>query len=270
MPKLGFDCLAPYKYAAWEQFEADLATLAGLGYNGVEIGVGDPARLDVPRLADSLARHGLALCGVLTGASYFDDHLCLTSPDPALRARAVQRLKAHVDWSAPLGATVIVGQMQGMYSDEPDRARANARLIEAMHQVARHAETRGGRLVLEAVNRHEVGHNYTAAEVLEVVEAVNSPAFLAMLDTYHINIEECSLDEPVRLLGRRMGYLHVVENHRGRIGSGHLDLALILRTTLEIGYQGYWVFADFYGSPDMATRAGAAMDYVHRNRLLPR
>jgi sugar phosphate isomerase/epimerase len=67
-----------------------------------------------------------------------------------------------------------------------------------------------------------------------------------------------------------MGYLHVVENHRGRIGSGHLDLALILRTTLEIGYQGYWVFADFYGSPEMAMRAGAAIDYVRRNRLLPR
>jgi sugar phosphate isomerase/epimerase len=270
MPRLGFDCAAPYKYAAWEQFDADLATLAHLGYDGVEIAVGDPARLDVPRLRDSLEKHRLALSGVLTGASYFEDGLCLTTPDRAVRSRAAARLEAHVDWSASLGATIIVGQMQGMKSDEPDRGAANARLVEAMRRVATHAEEVGGRLVLEAVNRHEVGHNYTAAEVLEVVQAVDSPAFNAMLDTYHINIEECSLDNPVRLLGGRLGYLHVVENHRGQIGSGHLDLALILRTTLEIGYQGYWVLADFYGSQDIAARAGAAMDYLRRNGLSQR
>jgi len=268
MPGLGFDSPAPYKYATPAAFETALATLARLGFDGVEIGVGDPARLDLPQLTQALARTGLALCGVLTGASYFEEGLCLTSPDAAVRARAVARLKAHVEWTAPLGATVVVGQMQGMRTDEPDRETANARLVEAMRQVASHAEAHGGHLVLEAVNRHEVGHNYTAAEVLEVVEAVNSTTFDAMLDTYHINIEECALDAPVRLLGRRLGYLHAVENHRGQIGSGHLDLALILCTTLEIGYAGYWVFADFYGSADIAVRAGAAMDYVRRHSLL--
>jgi D-psicose/D-tagatose/L-ribulose 3-epimerase len=268
MPKLGFDSPAPDTYASPAEFEAALTTLARLGFDGVEIGVADPARLDLRQLRESLTRSGMALCGVLTGASYFAEGLCLISPDAAVRARAVERLKAHLDWTAPLGATVVVGQMQGMRSDEPDRQRANERLIAAMRQVAAHAEACGGHVVLEAVNRHEVAHNYTAAEVLEVVEAVNSPAFNAMLDTYHINIEECSLDGPVRLVGSRLGYVHVVENHRGRIGSGHLDLALILRTTLEIGYAGYWVCGDFYGPGDIGERAGAAIAYLRRHDLL--
>lgn len=268
MPKLAFDSPAPYTYASPAGFDATLSTLAQLGFHAVEIGVADPARLDLPRLRESLARTGVALAGVLTGASYFEDGLCLISPDDAVRTRAVARLEAHVDWTAPFNATVVVGQMQGMRSDEPDRRRANERLIAAMRQVAAHAEACGGHVVLEAVNRHEVAHNYTAAEVLEVVEAVDSPAFDAMLDTYHINIEECSLDAPVRLVGRRLGYLHVVENHRGRIGSGHLDLALILRTTLEIGYAGYWAFGDFYGQGDIGVRAGAAIDYLRRHNIL--
>lgn len=270
MPKLGFDCRAPDAYPSWEAFEADLAELARMGFDAVEIGVGDPAHLDVLRLETALARHGLALCGVLTGASYLKDGLCLTSRDPKIRSQAVDRLKAHIDWTAPLGATVVVGQMQGMRSDEPNRSAANARLIDAMRQLAEYAEARGGQLVLEAVNRHEVAYNHTAAEVLEIVEAVNSPAFNVMLDTYHINIEETSLDGPLRLVGRRLGYLHVVENHRGLIGTGHLDLALILRTTLEIGYQGYWVFADFYGPPSLAVRAGAVIHFLSRTGLLPR
>jgi sugar phosphate isomerase/epimerase len=268
MPRLAFDSPAPYAYASLEEFEAALTTLARLGFDGVEIGVADPARLDLSRLRASLTTAGLALAGVLTGASYFEEGLCLITPDDAVRARAVARLKAHIDWTAPFSATVVLGQMQGMRNDEPDRRYANERLVAAMREVAAHAEARGGHVVLEAVNRHEVAHNYTAAEVLAVVEAVNSPAFDAMLDTYHINIEECSLDEPVRLAGRRLGYLHVVENHRGRIGTGHLDLARILRTTLEIGYTGYWVFGDFYGPGDIGVRAGAAIEYLRRHNIL--
>jgi D-psicose/D-tagatose/L-ribulose 3-epimerase len=261
MPKIGFDCLPPYKYPAWESFEADLAELARLGYDGVELSVSDPARLDIPRLQRSLHRYGLALCGILTGDSYDEEGLCLNSPDPAMRARAIDRLKAHVDWIATFGAVIVVGRLQGLKSDEPDRATANARLVEGMRQVTRHAEAREVRLVLEAVNRFEVNHNYTAAEVLEVVEAVDSPAFEVMLDTFHINIEEASLDAPVRLAGSRLGYMHVAENHRGLVGTGHLDLERILRATLEIGYHGYWTFVDF-SSASLPVRAAAAMNFV--------
>lgn len=263
MPKIGFDCLPPYKYASWDSFDADLAELARLGYDGVELSVSDPARLDIPRLHKSLDKHGLSLCGVLTGDSYDEEHLCLTSPDADVRTRALQRLKAHLDWTAPLGAVIVVGRMQGLKSDEPDRATANARLVEGIRQVAQYAEARGGRLVLEAVNRYEVSHNYTAAEALEVVEAVDSPAFGVMLDTFHINIEENSLDAPVRLAGSRLGYMHVADNHRGLVGTGHLNLELILRTTVEVGYQGYWAFVDF-SSASLPVRAAAAMDFVRR------
>lgn len=262
-PKVGFDCLPPYKYPSWEGFEADLAELARLGYDGVELSVSDPARLDIPRLQRSLDRHGLALCGILTGDSYDEERLCLVSPDAAVRSHAVEHLKAHVNWVGPFEAVIVVGRMQGLKSDEPDRATANARLIEGIRQVASYAETKGVRLVLEAVNRFEVNHNYTAAEVLEVVEAVDSPAFGVMLDTFHINIEEDSLDGPVRLAGSRLGYMHVAENHRGLVGTSHLDLELILRTTIEVGYQGYWAFVDF-SSASLPTRAAAAMSFVRR------
>ena len=72
-----------------------------------------------------------------------------------------------------------------------------------------------------------MNHNHTAAEVLEVIEEVNSPALNVILDTFHINIEESSLDGPVYLVNRRLGYVHVAENHRGLVGTGHLDLARV-------------------------------------------
>ena len=265
-PKIGFMFKSLDEYPSWELFERDLAVLAELGYDGIEIGMADPAGLDVDRLAQALSAHGLRLCSISTGASYFEDGLCLTSADASVRARAVERLEAHVDWVAPFGARIVVGQMQGFQSDEPDRDTANARTVACLRQVARHAEEQGVLLVLEPVNRHEVGHNHTAAEVLEVVDQIGSPALTIMLDTYHINIEESSLDGPVRLVGNRLGHLHVFENHRGLFGTGHVDLGVILRTTIEVGYQGYWVFGDFSGN-SLPVRAAAVMDFLKRAKI---
>jgi sugar phosphate isomerase/epimerase len=268
VPKIGFMLDAPYNYPSWDAFDDHLGELAMLGYHGVELGMGDPARLDTERLERSLAGHGQALASIATGASYFEEGLCLTSPDVAVRARAVDRLKAHTDLAARFGAAIVIGQMQGFKSDEKDRDTANARTVACLKQVAEYSAARSVMLVLEPVNRFEVGHNHTAAEVLELVERIDSPALTIMLDTFHINIEESSLDGPIYLAGGRLGHVHIFENHRGLFGTGHVDLGHILRATLEIGYQGFWVFGDF-SSNSLQTRAAAAMDFMRRARLIP-
>ncbi len=267
MPKLAYSLLPPYKYASWAGFTADLAELATLGYQGVELSVSDPARLDVSRLSRELVAHGLDLAGIQTGDSYDEEGLCLTVADDGRRARAVDRLKAHVAWMSPLGGTIVIGRMQGLPHDEPHRGPANKRLVAGLREVAACAEPGKARLALEPVDRFEVNHNHTAAEVLEIIEEVNSPALNVILDTFHINIEESSLDGPVYLVNRRLGYVHVAENHRGLVGAGHLDLARILRATLAVGYQGYWTIVDF--SPgSLHLRAATAMNYLQRSGLL--
>jgi 5-keto-L-gluconate epimerase len=267
MTEIGLMIGAPHQYSSWEDYERDLALLAGLGFNGIEMGIRDPRELDVARLDKSLAVYGLKLLSWTTGSSYFEDHLCLTVPDAVVRARAVDRLKAHADLSAHFGAVVVVGQMQGFKSDEPDRDRANERTVECLRQVAAYAESAGGRFALEPVNRFEVGHNYTAAEVLPLVDRIASPAFDIMLDTFHINIEESSLTAPFRLTAGRLRHLHVMDNQRALLGAGHLDLALMLRTSLETGYQGPWVFGSF-GPESLAVRAGAVTGYLARTGLM--
>jgi sugar phosphate isomerase/epimerase len=267
MPKTGFMLPSPAGYPAWQAFEEDLSVLAELGYDGVELALGDPAQLDHARLADALDRHRLQMCSIGTGASYFHDGLCLISPKAAVRRAAVERLKAHVDLAARFGSVLVVGQMQGFKQDEPDRETANARTVACLRDVAAHAATAGVLLVLEPINRFEVGHNHTTAEVLALVDRVGSQTLTIMLDTFHINIEECSLDGPVQLVGDRLGHVHVFENHRGLFGTGHVDLGGILRATLDAGYEGYWVFGDFSAHPTHE-RAAAIMDFLRRSQLL--
>ena len=44
--------------------------------------------------------------------------------------------------------------------------------------------------------------------------------------TYHVNIEEDDLVQPVLDVGDRFGNVHIGESHRGCLGSGHLDFPL--------------------------------------------
>jgi sugar phosphate isomerase/epimerase len=267
MPKLGFMIDVPHQYTSWDTFDADLAELAQMGFHGIELSLSDPGRLDLGRFEEALANRGLELSGVQTGASYFEDGLCLVAADASIRARAVERLKAHVDLAERFGSVIVIGQMQGFKRDEPDRESANGRVAECLREVSAYAEVKDVRLVLEPVNRFEVGHNHTAAEVLEVLDLIGSPALTIMLDTFHINIEESSLAGPVRLSSGRLGHVHVFENHRGLFGTGHMDLGLILRTTLESGYQGYWVFGDFSSNP-LPVRGEAVIDFLRRAGLM--
>jgi D-psicose/D-tagatose/L-ribulose 3-epimerase len=43
----------------------------------------------------------------------------------------------------------------------------------------------------------------------------------------------------VRCAGQRVKHLHVSENDRGLLGSGHVDFSGIVTTLKEIGYNGY-------------------------------
>ena len=43
-----------------------------------------------------------------------------------------------------------------------------------------------------------------------------------------MNIEEDDLVRPVHDVGDRLGYVHIGENHRGYLGSGHLDFSAVL------------------------------------------
>ena len=43
----------------------------------------------------------------------------------------------------------------------------------------------------------------------------------------------------------RFGYIHIGENHRGFLGSGHLDFTGFLHALAEVGYDGPVTFESF-------------------------
>jgi D-psicose/D-tagatose/L-ribulose 3-epimerase len=101
------------------------------------------------------------------------------------------------------------------------------------------------RLGLEICNRYETNVVNTAREALTLADDIGEDNVLIHLDTYHMNIEEDDFVQPVQEVGERLGYVHIGENHRGYLGSGHLDFTSFFHALAGIGYTGPITFESF-------------------------
>ena len=131
------------------------------------------------------------------------------------------------------------------YSKELDKAGDLKRSIAGMQKLANIAAHYGITLNMEVLNRFEGYLLNEASEGLEYVHAVNRPNVKLMLDTFHMNIEEDSFSDAIRLAGKDLGHLHVGEANRKPPRAGRMPWGEIANALHEIGYNGDVVMEPF-------------------------
>jgi sugar phosphate isomerase/epimerase len=65
------------------------------------------------------------------------------------------------------------------------------------------------------------------------------------------------------LAGDRLGHVHFADTNRRAVGLGHLEMAPIAATLLEMGYAGY-VSAEVLPLPDAATASARTLESFRR------
>ncbi len=213
------------------------------GYDYIELMLFNPSAVDLPGTRALLEQSGLGVTSSL-GLGWDND---LSSEDPAVSARGEALLEEVIDANATLGSKYVVGVIYsalGKYS-RPATPRGRANCVAALQRLAHRAADNGITLGLEVVNRYETNLFNTAGEALEIVREIGAPNLGVHLDTYHMNIEEDDFDEPVRLCGDKLVYVHIGESHRGYLGTGNVDFATFFRVLVECGYAGPIGFESF-------------------------
>ena len=255
----------PASFGSFEHFADALRRIKDLGYHGVEFNLVRPSGFDVDALAQLTDSIELPVVSFLTGANYFGEGLCLSSPREDVRQCAVERLREYTETAARLGAVLVIGQMQGFRSDEPDREVGEARIEDAMKRVVETAERFGTTIAFEPVNHLQAGFHNSLGDVMALAARIGSTRFKPMLDTFHINIEETSITEPIYRLGRELGHFHLCETNGDVPGSGRLDFKTVLDALDDIGYAGYASVKVYRRS--WAVGAESAMQFFERNRV---
>ncbi len=241
--------------------EANLARIADLGYDGVELAIRDPGLVDADGLTRALDALGLTVPAIGTGQAWAEEGLSFTDPDEAVRLAAVARICAHVPLAARWGAVVIVGLIRGTVFPGVSAEQARAWLVDALCRCAAAAAAQGVRLALEPINRYETVLVNTMAEGLALIEEVDAPNLGLLPDTFHMNIEEPSIEAGICDAGSRIFHFHVADSNRHHPGAGHLDFASILGALAESGYRGF-ISGEFLPYPDAVTAAERCIKHL--------
>jgi len=244
--------------------ETNLARIASLGYDGVELAIRNPQLIDLELLDRLIRKYGLSVPAIGTGQAWGEEGLSFTDPDPGYRAAAIERIKSHIPVAAHFGAIIIVGLVRGIVKPGVDHTQAMTWLVEALRECSAAARLHGVRLALEPINRYETTLINSAPEGLDLIERVGASNFGLLLDTFHMNIEEVSIEASIRACGEHIFHFHVADSNRWYPGAGHLDFASILNLLFTLGYQG-WVSGEFLPLPDAAS---AARENIKSLRIL--
>ncbi len=242
--------------------EQGLAEAGRLGYDGVELNLRDSRALDQGALMARLEELGLFVGAIATGQTWITDGWSLYHPDGAAVRKALDRLQGHIDFAARLGCMVITGGIRGrIAAGAADPAGIRERGLAALRECAAYAADRGVTLLLEPINRYETDLVNTTEEGLELIDRTGAGNIKLLLDTFHMNIEDPSIEDGFRRAGARLGYVHLVDSNRRAPGLGHLDFARLLKVLDGMGYDG---ILDFEVLPLPSDRFAAerAIGYV--------
>lgn len=242
-------------------FETNVGRIASYGYNGVELAIRDPALVDAGRLEKVVSGYGLEVPAIGTGQAWGEEGLSFTSDDPAVRRAAIERVKSHVPLAQRFGATIILGLIRGITPPGQSHAQSMAFLVEALQECSAVAAAEGVRFALEPLNRYETDLIHNVEEGMHLIQRVGAENFGLLLDTFHMNIEEPSIEASIRACGERIFHFHVADSNRWHPGAGHLDFRGILAVLGQIGYGGY-VSGEFMPIPDADTGAQRAIEFL--------
>jgi D-psicose/D-tagatose/L-ribulose 3-epimerase len=230
----------PDSFGSVEQFSAALRCVKEWGFEGVEFNLTGPSGYELDAVARVVEKIDLPVVSFLTGANYFSEGLCLSSPSAEVRRQAVERLQTYTEIAARFSAVLVIGQMQGFASDEPNRALGEARIEECLKPVVEAAEKHGATIAFEPVNHLQAGFHNSLQDVIALAARLGSPRFFKpMLDTFHMNIEEKSMIEPIQRAGQELAHFHLCESNGSFLGSGHFDFKAILAALDGAGYARY-------------------------------
>jgi D-psicose/D-tagatose/L-ribulose 3-epimerase len=111
-------------------------------------------------------------------------------------------------------------------------------VVAGLREAGAYAAECGVRFAVEPLNRFETDFCNTGRQAVELVRQVGSPAVGVMLDTFHMNMEENDMPQAIRYAAPHLIHFQANENHRGYLGTGHLDWTAICRALFEVGYAG--------------------------------
>lgn len=254
-------------------FQEQCKIAAELGYGGLEVApftlAEDPFSLtdkQIIRFRQMAQDQGLVITG-LHWLLVAPAGLSITTDDVGISMRTLSLLERLVEICALFGGSVLVhgSPEQRKLSDAatPQAARQNA--LMCFEKVANWSREAGVTYCIEPLGKNQTDYINTVAQAIELVEAIDSPAFKTMIDTASAGVSEpVSVAETIAKYwpGGNLVHVQINDTNLRAPGQGENKFSPVFRALDDVGYNGIVAVEPFIYEPDGPTTAAVAAGYV--------
>jgi sugar phosphate isomerase/epimerase len=239
-----------------EPLEKTLERLTRQKYDAVEM-FGEPNKLDLKSLNETFCSFGIPVCGITGMWGSIGEEArkrkILTSNKEVL-AHSQEYVKSCVKMCDFLGGGEVnlclfaddefasFDRNHMLVSQDQKQHLIQRIAIPTLSRLTKYASEYGIQLLLEPLNRYSTPYCTTAKEAISIANQINQDNFGVLLDTFHMNIEEDSIERAIMESRRSLRHTHFADNNRKMPGSAHIDFHSIIKTLGTIKYDGYISF----------------------------
>jgi D-psicose/D-tagatose/L-ribulose 3-epimerase len=244
-----FGCHAFVYVGEWntESGNHAIRQVGAAGFDLIEIPLLHPAAFDAASHRAALDAAGIS--GACSLALPREVHM------PVYPDKARTFLLAALDKVAELGSDFLGGCLTynlGTLTGVPPTDAERAIVVDVMREIAAAAKARGITLGMEPCNRYETYMYNTLEDMRDCIHAIGADNVILHADTYHMNIEEAGLYDPILATADVLRYVHMSESHRGLVGSGNVNWGEIWRGLTAIQFNGTLTLESFAAiNPDL-------------------
>jgi len=243
-----------------------------LGYEGVEIAPftlsDDPVALSTEKrheIRRSIKAAHLEFVG-LHWLLVTPEGLSIASRDKAVRKRTWEYIHGLIDLCADLagcneadnGILVFGSPKQRAAVEGVTPREATDLFIHDLAHAAPHAESRGVKILVEALPANQTNVLTCLADAISVVKQIGSPAIQTMFDTHNAVDEKEEHASLVQRYYSHIKHVHVNETDGREPGMGDYDFQSLLQTLTDLNYK-CWVSVEVFdfsrNATDVARRA---------------
>jgi len=191
---------------------------------------------EAARLAE---RSSLEISGLTCDSGWPAEDHDLANKSAANRQKAIDYFKRQIDCVKIVGGDylIVVPSAVGKFRSMGDNTSEDWKwAVESVCSLTETAANNRVTLVIEPLNRYESCVVNTAEDVSRFVKEVNHPNVRALLDTYHMNIEESDIEKAFLAVQDCLEVVHFADSNRRAIGRGHIDFRPVVSGMKTIGF----------------------------------
>ncbi len=241
-----------------EPLKTTLERMTMLGFDAVEM-YGEPDSVDVGSLMDLFHSYNIAISGI-TGmwgyASKESSGRKLVTSNKSIFFQTQDYIKKCIALCEKLDGNlfnVCLFSDDSLVQVDKNHARLSESLkrelmsttIDPLREISLFAKDRGVDLLIEPLNRYSTPVCTTSADAMYVVKSIAQENVGLLLDTFHMNIEEDSIENSIKNSKGLLKHIHLADNNRKMPGFAHINFREIVKVLRELEFDRYISFEPF-------------------------